>query len=147
MAIRREKVGDKSMSKMRIHELAKELGKTNKEIFKLKPTSINDVESMVNFILASDEEIKFAFTSMRDKLVFTNKRVLSVNVQGITGREVDYTSIPYTKIQAFSIETSGTFDISSKVEITVIGLGSVIFELTPQTDIKLLGRCLSEYIL
>ena len=67
---------------------------TNKEIFKLKPTSINDVESMVNFILASDEEIKFAFTSMRDKLVFTNKRVLSVNVQGITGREVDYTSIP-----------------------------------------------------
>ena len=120
---------------------------TKKEIFKLKPTSINDVESMVNFILASDEEIKFAFTSMRDKLVFTNKRVLSVNVQGITGREVDYTSIPYTKIQAFSIETSGTFDISSKVEITVIGLGSVIFELTPQTDIKLLGRCLSEYIL
>ena len=120
---------------------------TNKEIFKLKPTSINDVESMVNFILASDEEIKFAFTSMRDKLVFTNKRVLSVNVQGITGREVDYTSIPYTKIQAFSIETSGTFDISSKVEITVIGLGSVIFELTLQTDIKSLGRCLSEYIL
>ena len=120
---------------------------TNKTIIKLKPAPIHEVESDIIAILCSNEEIGYAFTSMRDKLIFTNKRLISVNVQGITGREVDYTSIPYSRIQTFSIETSGTFDISSKLEITICGLGSVIFELSSQTDIRALGQYLSQCLL
>ena len=120
---------------------------TNKNIIKLKPSSITDCLSTISSIIVPNEEVKFAFTSMRDKLVFTNKRIVAVNVQGITGRKTDYTSIPYSKIQVFSIETSGTFDLDSELDVTISGLGTIRFELTAQTDIKSLGQYMSMQIL
>lgn len=62
---------------------------TNKSIIKLKPMSTAEAESEVKDILIPDETINFAFVSMRDKLVFTNKRIISVNVKGITGKKID----------------------------------------------------------
>lgn len=120
---------------------------TNKNIIKLKPSSTNEGLNAISTIIAPNEEVKFAFTSMRDKLVFTNKRIISINVQGITGRKVDYTSIPYSKIQVFSIETAGTFDLDSELDVTISGLGTVRFELNAQTDIKSLGQYMSTQIL
>lgn len=119
---------------------------TNKTLIKLKPTDLKDGMSTVSNLLIPNEEIGFAFSSMRDKLVFTNKRIIAVNTQGITGKKVDYTSIPYSKIQVFSIETSGTFDLDSELDITISGLGTIRFELSSQTDIKKLGQFLSTFI-
>ncbi len=120
---------------------------TNKNIIKLKPSSTKDGLETIGSLITPDEEIKFAFASMRDKLVFTNKRIVAVNVQGITGKKVDYTSIPYSKIQIFSIETSGAFDLDSELDVTVSGLGTVRFELSAQTDVKSLGQYMSTQIL
>lgn len=119
---------------------------TNKTLIKLKPTDLKDGMSTVSNLLIPNEEIGFAFSSMRDKLVFTNKRIIAVNTQGITGKKVDYTSIPYSKIQVFSIETSGTFDLDSELDVTISGLGIIRFELSSQTDIKKLGQFLSTFI-
>ena len=47
---------------------------------------------------------------MRDCVVFTSKRIIAVNVQGISGKKKDFTSLPLAKVQAFSVETAGTFD-------------------------------------
>ena len=120
---------------------------TNKNLIKLKPSNISEGEKSVHSILISGEEVKFSFTSMRDKLVFTNKRIIAINVQGITGKKVDYTSIPYSKIQVFSLETSGTFDLDSELDVTISGLGTVRFELSAQTDITALGQYMSSHIL
>ena len=119
---------------------------TNKTLIKLKPTDLKDGMSTVSNLLIPNEEIGFAFSSMRDKLVFTNKRIIAVNTQGITGKKVDYTSIPYSKIHVFSIETSGTFDLDSELDVTISGLGTIRFELSSQTDIKKLGQFLSTFI-
>lgn len=119
---------------------------TNKTLIKLKPTDLKDGMSTVSNLLIPNEEIGFAFSSMRDKLVFTNKRIIAVNTQGITGKKVDYTSIPYSKIQVFSIETSGTFNLDSELDVTISGLGTIRFELSSQTDIKKLGQFLSTFI-
>ncbi len=120
---------------------------TNKNIIKLKPSSINDGQATINALMIPSEEVKFAFGSMRDKLIFTDKRIVAVNIQGMTGKKIDYTSIPYSKIQIFSIETSGTFDLDSELEVTVSGLGTIKFELNAQTDIKSLGQYMSTKIL
>lgn len=120
---------------------------TNKALIKLKPTNIQDGEKAVANILIDNEEVKFAFVSMRDKLIFTDKRIISVNVQGVTGKKIDYTSIPYSKIQVFSLETSGAFDLDSELDVTISGLGTVRFELNAQTDIKKLGQYMSSQIL
>lgn len=58
----------------------------------------------------------------RDQVMFTNKRVFTVNVQGITGSKVDITSLPYSRVQAFSID-SGTFDRDCELETYFSGLG------------------------
>ncbi len=120
---------------------------TNKSIIKLKPMENSEGENEVKDILIPDETITFAFVSMRDKLIFTDKRIISVNVKGITGKKIDYTSIPYANIQAFSIESAGTLDLDSELDITINGLGTVRFELSNKTDIRKLGQYISGYIL
>lgn len=120
---------------------------TNKSIIKLKPIDLEEGKKVVESLLIPDENVMNAFTSMRDKLVFTDKRIISVNAQGITGKKVDYTSIPYSKIQVFSIETSGTFDLDSELDVTISGLGTVRFELSAKTDIKKLGQTISTFVL
>ena len=120
---------------------------TNKSIVKLKPINIDEGQKLVSDLLIEDEKVYFAFSSMRDKLVFTNKRIISLNVQGVTGKKVDYTSIPYSKIQTFSIESSGTFDLDSELDITISGLGIIGFELSAQTDIRDLCKFISMYTL
>ena len=120
---------------------------TNKTLIKLKTMDNTDGKDVVKDILISEEEVVFSFTSMRDKLIFTNKRIISANVQGLTGKKVDYTSIPYSKIQAFSIETAGVLDLDSELDITISGLGTIRFELSGNSDIKQLGQYISARIL
>ena len=62
-------------------------------LIKLKPINISGASS-VQPMLVQGEEILAAFQSIRDQVVFTNKRIISINVQGMTGKKVDYTSIP-----------------------------------------------------
>lgn len=120
---------------------------TNKTLIKLKGISDEEGRKVVQDILLPTESVFSAFSSMRDKLIFTDKRIISVNVQGITGKKVDYTSIPYSKIQAYSIETSGVLDFDAELDITISGLGTVRFELSGSSDIRNICLKISEYIL
>lgn len=119
----------------------------NKAYIKLKAISKNDGLNAVKDLLISGETIISAFGSMRDKLVFTDKRIISINVQGLTGSKVDYTSIPYSKIQAYSVETAGMLDLDAEIDITVSGLGTMRFELVSSADIKMICQKISEKIL
>ncbi|GHD06187.1 PH domain-containing protein [Zhihengliuella salsuginis] len=58
-----------------------------------------------------------AFRGIRDFVALTVKRIIAVNVQGIAGKMRDYTSLPYTKIQSFSVETAGTFDLDAELDL------------------------------
>ena len=72
---------------------------SNKKIFKLKQEETINGQKTIGNLLIPDELVIGSYVSMRDRVIFTNKRIVSVNVQGITGSKVDYTSIPYKKIQ------------------------------------------------
>ncbi len=119
----------------------------NKGLIKLSAINTKEGEKVVQDILINNEQTIAAFQSMRDHLIFTNKRIISVNVQGITGRKVDYTSIPYKKIQAYSIETAGALDIDAEIDIIISGLGTIRFELAGSTNIKEICAKISEEIL
>jgi len=88
----------------------------NSSVFKLKPIEVSKVREDFHKFLIDGESVFAGFKTVRDQVVFTNKRVIAANVQGITGSKVDYTSLPYSKINAFSIETSGTFDLDCEIE-------------------------------
>ncbi|MDR0928141.1 MAG: PH domain-containing protein [Oscillospiraceae bacterium] len=101
----------------------------------------------VEGLLRQDEHIVHCFQSVRDGVVFTNLRVIAINVQGVTGKKSDYTSLPYSKAQAFSIETAGILDLDSEIELTFSGLGTVRFEFLAGTNVIELGRIISEAML
>lgn len=101
----------------------------------------------VSPLLVSGEEIIGVYQAIRDFVVFTNKRVISVNVQGITGKKKDFTSLPYSKVQAFSVETAGALDLDSELELIFSGLGKVKFEFTGQSDVIKIGQLIGSHIL
>lgn len=120
---------------------------SNGTFFKLKKISGDSIESDVTPLLIKDESIIGAYKALRDYVVFTNKRIISVNTQGITGKKKDFSSLPYAKIQVFSVETSGVFDLDSELEMYFSGLGKVKFEFTGESDIVSIGKLISELIL
>ena len=70
-------------------------------------------------LLTDSEEIELGFKLIRDTFIFTNKRLIFVEVQGITGSKTEYKSINYKSITRFSVETAGTFDLEAELKIWV----------------------------
>lgn len=70
-------------------------------------------------LLTDSEEIGLGFKLLRDTFIFTNKRMILVDVQGITGSKTEYKSITYKSISRFSIETAGTFDLDAELKIWI----------------------------
>lgn len=105
--------------------------------------SVKDVQSL----LIPTEEIRGCFKGVRDHVVFTDKRVICVNTQGVTGKKKDYTSLPYSKVTAYSIETAGHFDLECELQLWFSGLGRVRFEFTSGTNIVQIGQDISQFIL
>ena len=119
----------------------------NAEYLKLKPVDNSAFSDMIQPMFVQGEQIIGSFKTVRDGVVFTNKRIFAINVQGITGKKVDYTSLPYSKIQAFSVETAGVLDLDSELELWFSGLGKVKFDFVSKADVSQICRMISELVL
>ena len=119
----------------------------NASFVKLRPVSDNDFASMITPMFVPDEKIIQSFRGIRDGVVFTNKRIIAVNVQGITGKKKDFTTLPYSKIQAYSVESAGVFDLDSELDLWFSGMGRVRFEFIAQANVSAICRMISEKVL
>ena len=119
----------------------------NGSLFKLSPVEPEKLMGRVGPLLVEGERIVAAFKAIRDSVVFTDRRVIAINVQGITGKKVDFTTLPYSKVQAYSVETAGTFDFDSELDLFFSGIGQVRFELKGSYDILGLSKLIAGYIL
>lgn len=115
--------------------------------FNLKEINIEKVRSEVLNFFVVGEEVISAFETIRDQVVFTNKRILVVNVQGITGKKRSYLSYPYSKIQYFGIETAGVLDIDSELILAFNDGTSLSFDFKTNVDIVGISRTISEFVL
>ncbi|MBR4703677.1 MAG: PH domain-containing protein [Oscillospiraceae bacterium] len=115
----------------------------------LRPISIEAVRDEVNGLLIGGEEAVMAFQTVRDQVVFTNKRIISIDVQGITGKKKSYSSLPYSKIQYFSVQTPGFAELFPDSELFIMFSNTFTarFEFRGNVDIGLIGRMISEYVL
>ena len=99
-------------------------------------------------MLCDGEQIEQAFVVIRDKWIFTNKRLILQDIQGVTGSKRSYRSIPYGSINMFSVETAGTFDTDSEMKIWVKGLDEPIKQnFGRKADVKGIQRALASYVL
>jgi len=82
---------------------------------------VDEVEKTLEQILAEDEQVERAFRLVRDLLIFTNRRFILVDRQGVTGSKTTYHSIPFRAITNFSVETAGHLDLESELKIWISG--------------------------
>ncbi len=88
--------------------------------------NVENVQKDYGHLLANNEIIDKAYKLVRDMFIFTNRRLILIDVQGVTGKKIEYHSIPYSKITHFSIETAGHFDLDAELKIWVSGLAMPI---------------------
>lgn len=119
----------------------------NGDVFKLRKVKDEKVDNNILTLLVPKEEIIGVYKSVRDYVVFTNRRFISANIQGVTGKRRDYTIMPYSKISVFSIETSGVLDMDSELQLFFSGVGRVTFEFTGSSDIVEIGQMISRHLL
>ena len=116
-------------------------------LLNLKPIAVSQVRSEVTGFFVSGETIVQCFQTVRDQVIFTNKRVFVVNVQGITGKKISYFSYPYSKVQYFGIETAGVLDIDSELVLVFNDGNRLQFDFKAQVDIKQICSIISSFIL
>lgn len=118
-------------------------------IFNLHPIDLSKVHNEAKGLLIEGEEIIAAFKTVRDQQVFTNKRIISIDIQGITGMRRSFSSLPYSKIQFFGIQTAGFLEIVPDAELmlTFANGTQACFDFRGNVDIGMLGRVISDYVL
>jgi hypothetical protein len=110
--------------------------------------SIPEVQKEFSHILAASESIEKAYRLIRDLFIFTNKRLILVDKQGLTGKKVEYHSIPYRNITHFSIETAGHFDLDAELKLWISGSQTPLQkQFNKSLNIYDLQKVLAEYVL
>lgn len=109
---------------------------------------VKSVQNDLNAILAEGEKLVKAFRIIRDMFVFTDKRLILIDKQGLTGKKAEYHSIPYRSISHFSVETAGTFDMDAELKIYISGnMNPIAREFKRGADIVGVQKTLAQFVL
>ncbi|MBO3761218.1 PH domain-containing protein [Ciceribacter sp. L1K22] len=107
-----------------------------------------DLAKRLDGVLIDGERAELAYRVIRDFFVFTQWRLILVDIQGMTGSKVDYLSIPYRAVTRFSVETAGTFDLDSELKVWVSGSNEPIQRtLKKGADVRGIQRALATGVL
>ncbi len=107
------------------------------------------LEKEYNKLLTDNEVIELGYKLLRDTFIFTNKRLIMIDVQGITGNKYEYFSVPYKSISRFSVESAGTFDLEAELKIWISSeqSPSIRKNFTRSVDVYEVQRVLAHYVL
>lgn len=100
-------------------------------------------------LLTADERIEIGFKLVRDTFIFTTKRLIIIDKQGVTGRKTEYFSVGYKSISRFSIENAGTFDLDAELKIWISSESSpsISKKFNKSVDVYEVQKLLAKYVL
>lgn len=98
-------------------------------------------------LLSNDEKIVSVFQTVRDQVVFTNKRIITANIQAVTGIKKSFYSHPYSKIIYYGIETAGVLDIDSELILGFADGIQILLDFTYKVNIEKICSTISNYLL
>lgn len=108
---------------------------------------VSDVEKEYSNVLSEGERVEKAYKLIRDMFIFTGKRLILVDKQGMTGKKTEYHSIPYKSIIHFSIETAGHFDLDAELKIWLSGGTLIAKQFNKSLNIYEVQSVLATYVL
>ena len=124
------------------------MGLFNTIMGNVSDTDISNIQKQYESILCEGEVIERAFSHIRDKWVFTNKRVIIQDVQGITGKKKEFLSLPYHSVEYFSVETAGTLDDDAELKMWIKGMDHPVEVNFGKGEVVLeIERLLAKYVL
>ena len=97
-------------------------------------------------LLGQGEQVHAAYHLVRDAFLFTDRRLILVDKQGVTGRKVEYHSVPYRSITHFSVETAGTFDLDAELKIWLSGGALIAKQFGKGVDVYEVQAILSGFV-
>jgi len=110
--------------------------------------SLDKLQNEFSMLLVEGERLEIAFKVIRDMFVFTNKRLILVDKQGLTGSKTEYLSVPYRSITKFSKESAGLLDLDAELKIWITGQPEPIRkEFRKDNNINVVYQLLSTHIL
>lgn len=117
--------------------------------FNLVPLDQRSIRKEVHHLLIDGEYIIGSFKTIRDQIIFTNKRIIAIDVQGISGKRVSFSFLPYTKVQYFAIQTPGLVELFPDSELFLMFANNftATFEFKANVNIVEIGRIISQYVI
>jgi hypothetical protein len=113
-----------------------------------REVNIKELQSDLDVLLVQGETVVRGFKIIRDLFIFTDKRLILIDKQGMTGKKAEYHSIPYKSISHFSVETAGNFDMDAEMKIYISGnMTPIEREFKRGTDIQGVQNSLAQFIL
>jgi len=108
-----------------------------------------EIKEKYGTLLIDTEEVIAGFQIIRDTFIFTNKRLIIIDVQGLTGSKIEYFTVLYKSITRFSIETAGSFDLDAELKIWISGEQhpSIAKKFNKKVDIYEVQKLLAKYTL
>lgn len=113
----------------------------------LEAIEIDEAAPAVAALLIPGERIVLGFKTIRDVIVFTDKRLITVDVQGIGGKRRDLSSFPYSRVQTFSVGTAGRLDVGAELELWFSPLGKITLGFKGRYDVAALCQIVAGYVL
>jgi hypothetical protein len=100
-------------------------------------------------LLLENETIEMGFKLIRDTFIFTNKRLILIYIQGVTGSKTEYLSVGYKNISRFSVETAGTFELDAELKIWIASelQPSIVKQFNKSVDVYEVQKVLANYVL
>ena len=123
------------------------MGLFNSILGNASQVNIDEIKAQFENVLVENENIEAAFSLFRDKMVFTNKRIIFLDKQNVTGSKKEYLSVPYQAVSVFSVESAGTFDADAEIKLWVRELGQITKKVGKSTDTMQIQKILASYIL
>ena len=123
------------------------MGLFNSILGNASQVNIDEIKAQFENVLVENENIEAAFSLFRDKMVFTNKRIIFLDKQNVTGSKKEYLSVPYHAVSVFSVESAGTFDVDAEIKLWVREIGQITKKVGKNTDTMQIQKILASYIL
>lgn len=101
-----------------------------------KPVSVGHGRERYLDVLMADESVDMEFEGLRDGMIFTDRRIIVWNRQGIMGKKVELSCFPWRAITAFSVENAGTLDLDAELKFCGSGWGVCEVQMMRPVDVR-----------